>query len=490
MYKKRFAKWGIQKNTRRSANSTPTSTTAVKEDFSSPQAPYSVPVSPQLGSDDSLMLTLLTSVQTWNVSFYESTGSNKEVSPTVQASFPERYHDMNFTFKLMIDMLRRGHGDLAGRMARKAFLLAEETLMLAGPALLWNVLEIMHFMVTSHHLQLFQLLLAHMKALVDVRMSKSHPLPTILRALSELMAGLQGSTSIAQNAQTTLAPRSASIDAKKKVVTIKTCHSHNALLSMIEQAWKLNAEIIFQNFHHRFFQLYLRVHWDTCSIEPPTAIVAAAKQWMALVTPPQVSGINTLKDQFEDYIQITPFEEDRMLQSLLVAPTDSLLPRDYATQRMDSIRTLRDHATSILSKRSSSTGDSSMLLRILAGLVTEKVLEEWCVTSHGSEPNKEITSMVSRGQAGNFACALRTEMYLNNDKQGVETHSDTAGQVRSILALREYAKSGTDPRIVRELWLLEDVLEAAGEYRKASEVKQTAFQRLEQYIQDIPLHSA
>lgn len=489
MYKKRFAKWGLQKNTRRSAGSTPTSTASVKSDLSPSEAPYSVPASPELGGDDSLMLTLLTSVRAWNISFYEFTASNKEGSPPTPHSWPERYHDMNFTFKLMIDVLDRGHGDLAGRVARKAFLLVEEALMLAGPALLWNMLEIMHFMMTSHHVQLFQLLLAHMRALVDVRLSKSHPLPTILRALGAFMADSWGSAFVPQSTLPASSPRPASTDTKEQVVTNKTGLSSHVFLSVIEQAWKLNAEILFQNFHHRLFQLYLRVHWDTCSIEPPAAMFAAAKQWMALVTPHQTSGVTAGRDQSEDYVQITPFEEDRMLQSLLVAPTYPVLPEDYEVQQMNSIKVLRDHAISILGKKSSPAGDSSMLLRILANLVTAKVLEEWCAAAHGSDTDGEMTSMLSRGQAGNIACALRTTMYLDVDKHGVGTHLDTAGQIRSILALREYAKSGTDPRIVQEMLLLEDVLVAAGEYRKASEVKRTAFQRLEQYIQDVPIHS-
>ena len=114
------------------------------------------------------MLMFLASVHSWSLSFYESVQSNDDEAPGLTQHFPPQLtQEMNFTFKLAFDMLDRGHGSLAGRLARKAFLLIEEMLTLDGPALVWNLLEIMHYMVKSNHLQLIRLLLAHLMTLVN-----------------------------------------------------------------------------------------------------------------------------------------------------------------------------------------------------------------------------------------------------------------------------------------------------------------------------------
>jgi len=73
---------------------------------------------------------------------------------------------------------------------------------------------------------------------------------------------------------------------------------------------------------------------------------------------------------------------------------------------------------------------------------------------------------------------------------GPGASSDTVERIRSIVALSEHAYAETDPQVVREMWLLEDALVAAGEYGEAQEVGQNALCRLEKYIQDIPVDSA
>ena len=491
MYKKRFAKWGIRKNSRRSATSTPTSMTKVASRKSSPsRALCSVPNSPQFGNDDNPMLPFLNSVHLWSMSFYESVQPNVSATASIRQFPPELNQEMNFTFKLVIDMLNRGQGILAGRLARKAFLLLEEMLKLDGPALVWNLLEIMHHMVKSNHLQLFRGLLAHLMALVEGQMPKTHPLPAILESLRVLIPPLQRLRTTPTNTLLTSSPPTDSPDGNEALPASGSWLFREEFLFCVERAWTLNAEILFGHFDDRLFQLYSRIHWDSCSIEPPRAIIAATKQWLGHITPRQISSITAEDDQTAGDFQNTPFEEKNPLQHLPAPSVDTKPPRDYDELRSSSVELLRDHAEAILSRSATYPGDTTMLLQTLAGLVTARILEEWPATTDLLETENEVRSRISRGQAANVACAVRISMDLNAEYGRLEAPLDIVKRMRSVIALREYANAETDPRLFREMWLLEDALVAAGDHQKAFVVRQTVYRRLEEYVQDIPVNFA
>lgn len=81
-------------------------------------------------------------------------------------------------------------------------------------------------------------------------------------------------------------------------------------------------------------------------------------------------------------------------------------------------------------------------------------------------------------------------MDLNAEYGRLEAPLDIVKRMRSVIALREYANAETDPRLFREMWLLEDALVAAGDHQKAFVVRQTVYRRLEEYVQDIPVNFA
>ena len=397
---------------------------------------------------------------------------------------------MNFTFKLVVDTLNRGHGNLAGRLARKAFLLVEEMLTLDVPALVWNMLEIMHYMVTSSQSQLFRLLLAHLMTLMDSRMPNTHPLPAMLRVLRTCVPKPPDSVSTSPENLLTSSPPITSLQGDDAAAAAESWVFPGAFLFMVERAWMVNAQTLFDRFDDRLFHLYSNIHWDSCSLEPPRAIVDAARQWLGFLASRQISSDTAEAGQTTAFYPITDFEEDRTLQHLLATPTNTSPPKNYEALRMRSIGVLQDHAKSILSRSASFSGDTTVLLRILAGLVTAKVLGEWPATTDSLNSGGNVTARISRGQAANVACAVKTSMDLNAEYGGLEPPLDTVGRMRSIVALREYANPETDPRVIREMWLLEDALVAAGEHQKAFDVKQTACRRLEEYIQDIPVNFA
>jgi hypothetical protein len=459
MYKKRFAKWGFRKYSKRLATTLRHAKTkeeckrVASRKVSPPGELGSMPAFPGLGHGDSLTLMFLTSVWTWSMSFFESVQSRDGFLALQQQQLstgqllPSNTKEISFAFKLVIDLLDRGHGDLAGRMARKAFLLVEDMLTLEGPTLVWNLLEMMHYMVTLRHAQLFRMLLAHLIALADGQMAETHPLPTMLHGLRGLVETM-----------TTVDPRLLS----------------SALPFLIERAWILNAEILFDHFDSRLFQLYCRIHWDSCSINPPAAIL------FNQIEKQQMLSAATMAHHAEGFLASTPVEEDRMIQSLLAPRMDASPPRDYKMLRASSIAALRECGDSILSKGPSFDGDTTMLLRMLAGLTTAKVLE-------GSP-----IAVESRLHAGHVACTIRTLVDLNTEHSGkrIEQILDSVERIRTIVALRGYADGETDPQVVREMWQLQDALVAAGEYGQAQEVERDAYRRMEKYIQHIPIDSA
>ena len=146
MYKKRFAKWGFQKNSRRSS---PPDTTCCTEEKNArslkvKRKPRQIrtcfSVSPGLSQKDALFLSFLTNVRDWNAAFFEPALSGDGFS-TIDLASPERAKETSCTPRLVSDLLTRGHGLLAGRLARKAFLLVEDILSLDGPALVRSPLR-------------------------------------------------------------------------------------------------------------------------------------------------------------------------------------------------------------------------------------------------------------------------------------------------------------------------------------------------------------
>jgi hypothetical protein len=216
MYKKRFAKWGFQRNSKHLAAAVRASSTndespkiaATKTSgkASSLRELGSMPPVPSYSHLDGLRIMLLTSVRTWSMSFFNSVqfrdgflaSSQQQLLrqfPTGPQRWSSSTREINFVIKLVIALLDRGRGDVAGRMARKAFLLVEDMLSLEGPALLWNLLELMHHMVALRHGRLFHMLLAHLTALANERMPETHPFLTMLRGLRGLVSRLTSAVS-------------------------------------------------------------------------------------------------------------------------------------------------------------------------------------------------------------------------------------------------------------------------------------------------------
>ncbi|KAF2151524.1 hypothetical protein K461DRAFT_280305 [Myriangium duriaei CBS 260.36] len=403
--------------------------------------------------DDNSVLLLLTSVRNWGDNFYASTPylyGNFSLTPPLCL---ETCQEVNLAFKLGINVLDRGCGSLAGRIIRKAFLMAEELVQLEGPASIWNLLELLHYMILVRQFELLQSLVAHLVALAAHGLPLSHPLNTILRIVRAAIA----KSACLTPQGTTPSDRNDS-DASIACDTDPN-NSLDTFLSMIRRAWTLNAEHLFDRFDDRLFPHYIRVHWDCCTIEPPRAIIGAAKHWLT-------------RAAFHD-----------------TSATNFSTTKDPGVLYTSSIVALRNHADSILERDANMSGDTTAMLRILASLVTAKVLDDWAkITDPADFKIMEILD-ISRKQAGNFAHAVRTSTDLQVDIEG-DVPLDTVHRAGSIVHILEYAKDETDLRVIWELFVLEDALTANGQHQRALTTRRKAYGRLQQYVEDIAQDTA
>ena len=499
MYKKRFAKWGFQKNSRRLTAASSASAgkddswTGTERRLDLCEDLLSMPASPTTGHHDSLVLTILTSVRVCSVAFFESVQSPGGCLAPQRIPqnhlLPEHTQEISFSIKLVMDLLNRGQGNLAGRVARKSFLLLEDMLLVQSPALIWNLLEMMHNMVVMRHERLFQMLLGHLTALAGRRIPKNHPLSAMLRGLRGLVTYLEtlvfnssGSDSTSQSASST----PSSTDGDQVGTLDNSWPISSGLSSLLAQAWTLNAEVLFKRFDARLFQLYCHVHWETCSIAPPSAILGAADKWITHGDAQQIFSPATEAHLVKEAFEISPAEKIWVLQHMLGPREDVLPPRDYKTLRTSSIAALREKSDLILRREAGYTGDPSVLLSMMAVLITAKMIEVWPVLLDGTTISEGVG--VPHGEAGHVACAMKTLMQLKREEVGDRsgTSPDMIEQIQSVVALREYANGFTNPQVIREMWRLQEALTDAGRYEEATEVERESLRRLETYIEDIP----
>ncbi|KAK3046156.1 hypothetical protein LTR09_012340 [Extremus antarcticus] len=497
MYKKRFAKWGFQKNSRRPDKDASVSAAndacrrLAKRERNSVEEPKSIPATLELGHDEALIRGFVASVQKWSVAFFERGSPDGGDFPCTQQRAPldqtwsEKAKETSFTFKLVSDLLERGHGGLAGRMVRKAFLLVEDILSLEGPVLVWTLLEIMHHMLTLGHEQLFQILLAHLIGLVHGRMSRTHPLSVMLHTLQGLVASLTNGPLCSGSCP--LAPSSSARTGGNSTKTSSQPLLFSPLVSpLLEEAWILNAEIVFGHFDPEFSQLYFQLYWESCSINLPSGIIGTVKQWLRHLGPRQTYPGYRDAGRAEGVVRNDLVDHDRMLQSLLAPRLDASPPQDYEMLRASSVAAVCGIGNPILSGGPVFNGDTTAALRILPALLKARILEQPSAVAQRTNKKSDGTVKVSRSEAANMACVVRALTDLNVH------HGTLLGlmeRIRSLVALREYAYSETDPQVMREMWLLRDTLSLAGEQGKAQIVEQSVIRRLEKYTYDVPLDS-
>lgn len=444
-----------------------------------------------LTHQDNLVLALIFHVRTWNSSFYEHhkgcTPDNDYLSPpsAPPCLTAQNARNLVITFELVSDLLKRGHGDLAGRMARKAFLLAESILDTDPPALLWNLLGVIHRMLTSRHLRLLWMLLTHMTGLVEGKYTRSHPLSVTLRHLGGFVESIMN-----ESMSLAVPPVETSPSSPDSAGTTPDCH----VLGIVEKVWFLNSEMLFDHLDIGLREVYEHMKIDLCPITPPAVSPDILKRWAM-----QLKGSRSLEygpesgpdaaSPFED----TPSSVDT-LEALLLPPAaaEALLPDQYNVIQRQIGTVLRHVEDSILDGTSKFIGHAKLAIVIVAGLMLGQKLQETqsliTVLGKGSPASDEE----SKHHALKTACIIR--MILDSQASLAEVGCyigwDTVAMNKCIVALYDYANASLDPQALQELLALEDALIEANQMDGARHVGMNRLQRLRQYVAEIPVGSA
>lgn len=269
------------------------------------------------------------------------------------------------------------------------------------------------------------------------------------------------------------------------MATFNSLQLSRALTPLIEQAWNVNAEILFNKYDPHLLNLYCRMMWDSCSIGPPSFIVDAADQWLIRL------GSDALRESVKgsspephnSYIEGT-----EIFQGLLTAQLATLPLQSYEMLWASSMTALRRCGDAIASKELCSNSHTPLLLSILANIASANILEELPAIPGrlGTTPED-----VWRLHAGNFACIVKLLVDLESDSTGGEVWAalGKVERVRAIVTFREYAEGEMDPQVIRDLWLLHEVLLEAGEIEEAKSVEREVYHRMGKYVEDIPFHS-
>ncbi|KAJ4193526.1 hypothetical protein NW755_003519 [Fusarium falciforme] len=460
MYKKRFTKWGFSKNkpragTKKSQSRDPVVThTQVIKAVPKSTVQVTLPACLKLGASDLANLEFLASIQNWGSSFFDSPGDHgypcppsPPASPTEMVS-ARRYdpESLSFAFRIIVELLKRGKGELAGRLTRKAFLQIEAMLQVEGPLFIWNILEILYYMALYGQTQLFGILLLHLNNLARDRFEPGHPLMQMLHGLRMLLQGWH---------KDSLPPQA----------------------SVLHQAWSLNANMIFNNFDTRLLILYYRLVWDSDMVRLPQNKLEDADRWFALL---------------ENKIPM----DYAIAEDMIARIHPDLLANDgYGREPPKEYEMLKHTSVSAIQHRSTMPfSETKMKIRILSGMLKSRILERKNTLTPLSdieadpEPSmpQQHPPQLPRFHARIIAYVMKVLVDIDLE-MGFDPTIAT-DRMRSIVAMREYGQSRIGPQTIHELWRLEDLLRQQGCKEEAAQIRQDTYKRLEEYVDDVPVH--
>jgi len=403
--------------------------------------------------------------------------------------------DFVFALKMVNSLLDRGEGQLAGRVTRKAFLMLETSLTLDNPALIWNLLEAMYQMTTLRQYTLCRMLLFHLSALVDRQMTSSHPFATMLHALRELLIE---SDNTDRESQVVSPPSIEMVSPSSSTPTTSSLISSESLplspfQSLLGQAWAVNVDIIFKNLDMDFFGLYCNIDWDSCALDLSARELSAARDWFVQVEARREFDLAMEAIQEPITINDLGSSDGGALEDLLPSSEQQLsfsLPADFATLRTNSITALTRIWKTFLEDPTSLGGDGTAMVRVLASLVSAESLP-WPMLPIETNMAASLSPQLTKLYAGHIAGAMRTLLDLQLGA-GLEQKKNMTGDsivesVMAIVKLNEIAYGKTDPRVVRELWSLQEAFSMTGDFERAGQAQDDALKRVEEYVRNIPL---
>jgi hypothetical protein len=403
-----------------------------------------VPPSPKLSRSDTTFLLFFTNIRTWCTAYFDAVDiSCRQTPPAGNDHSP--YLVLPYTkskvktcdaallsssFKLVADLLRRGQGVLAGRLARKAFLQVEQMLLFEGPIFIWNLLEILHSIMHFRQARLYEMLVAQLIGLSRSHYPDEHAIVQMLSGLWELSRSFSGREQPQQ-----------------------------FLSTILEQGWLFNADLVLSVFDYRLLLLYSRLMWDSALIRLARDKLRDVDLWFSLVE-------NNVPAQAicEGTAIIHPDAE------LTVADARRRPPADYEDLKARSLADIREKS------RWPSPAESDTRFRVLSALRKSRIIDD-----------DTMGGKVSRLHARVLAYVIRILAEIGLDER--HKKDEILNQMSFAIELREYGEGVAAPPIIYDMWQLRDLLAQEGRSREAAEMGREANKRLEQYLEDIPIMS-
>ncbi|KAF5570928.1 hypothetical protein FPHYL_874 [Fusarium phyllophilum] len=396
------------------------------------KASQSLILSPSPDPLETSSLEFLTSIHDWSNSFYESLytdGLHLQSNPSSpQTGKINRYdpEGLSFAFRTIVQLIQQGKGVLAGRLTRKAFLDIENMLQVEAPLFIWNVLEIMYHMVRLGQTQLLGMLLMQLVELASNTHEMQHPVIKMLKSL-------------------------------QKAVYLWEKHATLEKMQLLEEAWSLNADIIFSNYDSRLLVMYYRLVWESSCIKLGEDQLDDLDKWFSAV-----------KSKI-------PHEDSYFQQAILFTDpnsTEKEPPRDYKITKALCVSAIQHRCTMTF-------GESNMASLVRLGLLKSRVLDEI-----DEQPSDEIPQSHTRFQARVMAYLMKVLMDVDREL-GLDV--DVADRMRNKIALREFGYSSTSPQVIHDMWQLEAFLQKEGHVAEAARIRIETYKRLEEYVDQVPV---
>ncbi|KAM0213950.1 hypothetical protein ACHAQD_009163 [Fusarium lateritium] len=343
---------------------------------------------------------------------------------------------LSFAFRTILELIQCGKGVLAGRLTRRAFLDVEAMLHVEGPLFIWNVLEIMYHMVRLGQAQILNMLVVQLIELASNIHTGIHPAVKILRSLQMAVRIWQKD--------------------------LKLPH-----IPLLEQAWALNADIIFSNCDSRLLLMYYRLVWDSSCVSLRLEQLDEVDSWFS-----SIGNKFPFKDSFFREVVLSSHPPPTLTEA------EILPPKDYKFIKDTSLSAIQHRHTMGFS-------EPNMATAVRLGLLKSRILEEIKDYSDSGKQMSRHQYHVDRFQARVTAYLMKLLVDIDLELGiGIDIATD---RMRGVIAMREFGYSTAAPQVIHDMWRLERLLRQGGHDSEADMIRKEAYERLEKYVDEVPL---
>ncbi|KAM0430679.1 hypothetical protein ACHAQK_010630 [Fusarium lateritium] len=155
-----------------------------------------------------------------------------------------------------------------------------------------------------------------------------------------------------------------------------------------------------------------------------------------------------------------------------------LPPKDYKFIKDTSLSAIQHRHTMGFS-------EPNMATAVRLGLLKSRILEEIKDYSDSGKQMSRHQYHVDRFQARVTAYLMKLLVDIDLELGiGIDIATD---RMRGVIAMREFGYSTAAPQVIHDMWRLERLLRQGGHDSEADMIRKEAYERLEKYVDEVPL---